>query len=62
VRAARLEAGKSQTDVAESLGLTFQQVQKYERARTAFPRASSMNSRACSIGRCSSSSTGWTVP
>ena len=31
VRAARLEAGKSQTDVAESLGLTFQQVQKYEK-------------------------------
>ncbi len=30
-RAARLEAGKSQTDVAESLGLTFQQVQKYEK-------------------------------
>jgi transcriptional regulator with XRE-family HTH domain len=31
VRAARLEAGKSQTDVAESLGLTFQQLQKYEK-------------------------------
>jgi len=31
VRAARLEAGKRQTEVAESLGLTFQQVQKYEK-------------------------------
>jgi transcriptional regulator with XRE-family HTH domain len=31
VRAARLEAGKSQTEVAEALGLTFQQVQKYEK-------------------------------
>jgi len=31
VRAARLEAGKSQTEVAESLGLTFQQLQKYEK-------------------------------
>jgi len=31
VRAARLEAGKSQAEVAESLGLTFQQVQKYEK-------------------------------
>src|SRR4029079_12953668 len=31
VRAARLEAGKSQTEVAESLGLTFKQVQKYEK-------------------------------
>jgi transcriptional regulator with XRE-family HTH domain len=31
LRAARLEAGKSQTQVAEALGLTFQQVQKYER-------------------------------
>ena len=31
MRAARLEAGKSQTEVAESLGLTFQQVQKYEK-------------------------------
>ena len=29
--AARLETGKSQTEVAESLGLTFQQVQKYEK-------------------------------
>jgi transcriptional regulator with XRE-family HTH domain len=31
MRAARPEAGKSQTEVAESLGLTFQQVQKYEK-------------------------------
>jgi transcriptional regulator with XRE-family HTH domain len=31
MRAARLNAGKSQTDVAEALGLTFQQVQKYEK-------------------------------
>jgi transcriptional regulator with XRE-family HTH domain len=32
LRAARLEAGKSQTDVAEALGITFQQVQKYEKS------------------------------
>jgi len=31
LRAARLEAGKNQTQVAEALGVTFQQVQKYER-------------------------------
>ena len=31
MRAARLEAGKSQTEVAENLGLTFQQIQKYEK-------------------------------
>ena len=31
LRAARLEAGKSQTQVAEALGVTFQQVQKYEK-------------------------------
>lgn len=31
LRAARLEAGKTQTEVAESLGLTFQQIQKYEK-------------------------------
>jgi len=31
MRAARLVAGKSQTEVAECLGLTFQQVQKYEK-------------------------------
>jgi transcriptional regulator with XRE-family HTH domain len=30
-RVARLEAGKSQTQVGEALGITFQQVQKYER-------------------------------
>ena len=31
LRAARLEAGKSQTEVADALGITFQQVQKYEK-------------------------------
>src|SRR5262245_10432280 len=31
LRSARLEAGKSQTEVAEALGVTFQQVQKYEK-------------------------------
>jgi transcriptional regulator with XRE-family HTH domain len=31
LRAARLEAGKSQTQVADALGITFQQIQKYER-------------------------------
>jgi transcriptional regulator with XRE-family HTH domain len=31
LRAARLEAGKSQTQVAEALGVAFQQVQKYEK-------------------------------
>ena len=31
LRAARLEAGKSQTQVAEALGVTFQQLQKYEK-------------------------------
>jgi transcriptional regulator with XRE-family HTH domain len=31
LRAARLEAGKSQTQVAEALGITFQQIQKYEK-------------------------------
>lgn len=31
IRAARLERGMSQTHLAEQLGITFQQVQKYER-------------------------------
>jgi transcriptional regulator with XRE-family HTH domain len=31
LRVARMEAGKSQTEVAEALGITFQQVQKYEK-------------------------------
>ena len=31
VRSARKSKGLSQTDLAEALGLTFQQVQKYER-------------------------------
>ena len=31
LRAARLGAGKSQTEVADALGITFQQVQKYEK-------------------------------
>jgi transcriptional regulator with XRE-family HTH domain len=30
-RVARMEAGKSQTPVAEALGITFQQLQKYEK-------------------------------
>ena len=33
LRAARLEAGKSQTEVAAALGVAFQQVQKYENGR-----------------------------
>ncbi len=33
VRAVRLERGLSQTDVAETLGITFQQLQKYENGR-----------------------------
>lgn len=31
LRLARIEAGKSQQDIANLLGITFQQVQKYER-------------------------------
>jgi transcriptional regulator with XRE-family HTH domain len=31
LRAARVEAGKSQTQVAEALGVSFQQIQKYEK-------------------------------
>jgi transcriptional regulator with XRE-family HTH domain len=31
IRALRLERGMSQTDLAKQLGLTFQQVQKYEK-------------------------------
>jgi transcriptional regulator with XRE-family HTH domain len=31
LRAARMEAGKSQTQVAEAIGITFQQIQKYEK-------------------------------
>lgn len=31
IRVRRVELGMSQTDVADKLGLTFQQVQKYER-------------------------------
>ena len=36
LRAARMEAGKSQTEVAEALGITFQQVQKYEKGTNRF--------------------------
>jgi transcriptional regulator with XRE-family HTH domain len=31
IRALRLERGLSQTDLADGIGLTFQQVQKYEK-------------------------------
>jgi transcriptional regulator with XRE-family HTH domain len=31
IRARRLELGLSQTDLAEKIGVTFQQVQKYEK-------------------------------
>ena len=31
IRALRLERGLSQTDLADGIGLTFQQVQKYKR-------------------------------
>jgi DNA-binding XRE family transcriptional regulator len=36
VRTYRLTAGLSQTDLAKRLGVTFQQVQKYETVRTAY--------------------------
>lgn len=31
IRLARMEAGLSQTDIADALGMSFQQVQKYEK-------------------------------
>jgi len=37
IRLARVAAGKSQTDVAEHLDLTFQQVQKYESGKNRIP-------------------------
>ena len=37
LRVARSAAGKSQTDVAEHLDLTFQQVQKYENGKDRIP-------------------------
>ena len=37
VRTARVAAGKSQTEVAEFLDVTFQQVQKYENGRNRIP-------------------------
>jgi transcriptional regulator with XRE-family HTH domain len=37
MRTARTAAGKSQTDVAEFLDLTFQQVQKYEKGTNRIP-------------------------
>jgi len=37
VRALRLERGKSQTDLGDRLGITFQQVQKYEKGTNRIP-------------------------
>jgi transcriptional regulator with XRE-family HTH domain len=37
IRLARVTAGKSQTEVAEHLDLTFQQVQKYESGKNRIP-------------------------
>jgi transcriptional regulator with XRE-family HTH domain len=37
LRVARSTAGKSQTDVAKCLGVTFQQVQKYEKGTNRIP-------------------------
>ena len=37
IRLARVAAGKSQIDVAEHLGLSFQQVQKYESGKNRIP-------------------------
>jgi DNA-binding XRE family transcriptional regulator len=53
LRARRTKFGMSQSTLAEALGLTFQQVQKYEKGANAKPRpASILNpnsiSRLCS--------------
>ena len=37
IRTARVAAGKSQTEVAEHLDITFQQLQKYENGRNRIP-------------------------
>ena len=39
VRARRLAIGMPQTELAEALGLTFQQIQKYERGANRIPAA-----------------------
>ena len=40
IRARRLELGLTQTALGEALGVRFQQIQKYERARNSLPAAS----------------------
>jgi transcriptional regulator with XRE-family HTH domain len=47
VRMRRMMLGMSQEKLGDALGLTFQQVQKYEKGRTASARV------ACSISRIS---------
>jgi transcriptional regulator with XRE-family HTH domain len=37
IKAARMQAGLSQTDLGERLGVTFQQIQKYEKGRNRVP-------------------------
>ncbi|MNY08963.1 Helix-turn-helix domain protein [compost metagenome] len=39
LKAARIESGVSQSEVASQLGLTFQQIQKYERGLNRMPAA-----------------------
>ena len=50
VRAARLAAGMTQTKLASKLGITFQQVQKYEKGATRLG-ASRLTEIAAAVGR-----------
>jgi len=61
VRMRRKLLGVSQEQLADSLGLTFQQVQKYERgANPSAPASCTRSPRPCR-SRCRSSSTAWPI-
>jgi len=51
IRALRLERGLSQSGLAEGIGLTFQQVQKYEKGTNRVSAAGCRRSPTCSTRR-----------
>lgn len=60
LRIRRKVLGLSQTQLADALGITFQQIQKYERGQIASAPRSSTRPRACWSRRYPTSSTVWT--
>ncbi|MEZ5918595.1 MAG: helix-turn-helix transcriptional regulator [Alphaproteobacteria bacterium] len=61
IRNLRTRAGYSQQDIAKALGVSFQQIQKYEAGKTASPLKHSTGLRSFMASLTPISLKGWTI-